>query len=204
MIRATALLPIGFSLALAVSAAPAAAQQRHDSNAPIDFNAQHMELQDKANRVLFSGSVQIRQAEMMLEAARVTVAYTGQITDGSPEVSRLDAAGGVTVTRPDQRATGQFAVYDVNKRIITMVGGVTLNQGANTVSGGRLVINLDTGRATIDGSGVGGSTAVPGTPGVQSRGGRVTGRFSVPKRANAPAATPTPAPAPAATPAPKP
>ncbi|MDQ0248950.1 lipopolysaccharide export system protein LptA [Sphingomonas kyeonggiensis] len=198
MIRATALLPIGFTLAL-LAASPAAAQQRHDSNAPIDFDAQHIELQDKNNRVILSGGVRIKQAEMTLTGARVTLAYTGQITDGSPEVSRLDAAGGVTVTRPDQSASGQYAVYDVNKRIITMVGGVTLKQGPNIVSGGRLVINLDTGRATIDGSGVGGSTAAPGTPGVQSRGGRVTGRFSVPKRANAPAT----APAPSATPAPK-
>ena len=64
MIRATALLPIGFTLALAASA-PAAAQQRHDSNAPIDFDAQHIELQDKANRVILSGGVRIKQAEMM-------------------------------------------------------------------------------------------------------------------------------------------
>jgi lipopolysaccharide export system protein LptA len=201
MIRATALLPIGIPLAL-LAATSAAAQQRHDSTAPIDFDAQHIELQDKQNRVTLSGGVRIKQAEMSLAAARVTLAYTGQITDGSPEVSRLDAAGGVTVTRPDQSATGQYAVYDVTKRIITMIGGVTLKQGPNIVSGGRLVINLDTGRATIDGSGVGGSSGASGTPGVQSRGGRVTGRFSVPKRANAPVSG-TATPAPATTPAPK-
>ncbi|NYT41293.1 OstA family protein [Sphingomonas sp. R-74633] len=195
MIRATALLPIGFTLAL-LAAAPAAAQQRHDSNAPIDFGASHIELQDKANRVLLSGSVNIKQAEMTLLAARVTLAYQGQIANGSPEVTRIDASGGVTVTRPDQSATGQYAVYDVNKHIITMVGGVTLKQAGNVVSGGRLIINLDTGRATIDGSGVGGS-ATPGASGMQSRGGRVTGRFNVPQRAT------TATPAPSATPAPK-
>ena len=184
-------------LLVALVAAPTLAQSRHNTNAPINFSADHIELQDKANRVLLSGGVRIKQAEMTLIASRVTLAYTGQITDGSPEVSRLDAAGGVSVTRPDQSATGQYAVYDVNKRIITMVGGVTLKQGPNTVSGGRLVINLDSGRATIDGSGVGGSSAAPGTPGVQSRGGRVTGRFNVPQRAT------TPSPAPTATPTPK-
>jgi lipopolysaccharide export system protein LptA len=62
-----------------------------------------------------------------------------------------------------------------------MIGGVTLRQGTNTISGGRLSIDLDTGRATIDGAGTG-AGATPGTPGVQSQGGRVTGRFSVPKR----------------------
>lgn len=161
-----------------VASGPAAAQARHNTAAPIDFAADRIELQDRANRVLLTGNVRISQAEMTLNAARVTVSYTGEITGGSPEVSRLDAAGGVTVVRPDQSARSQFAVYDLNRRVITMVGGVTLRQGANNVSGGRLTINLDTGRATIDGSGVGGSA--PGAS--PNQGGRVTGRFSVPDR----------------------
>jgi lipopolysaccharide export system protein LptA len=179
MMRPSALLlPLG--LALATLASPAAAQ-KHDSNAPIDFGASHMQLDDRANRVLLSGNVRITQAELTLTAARMTVTYTGEIVDGSPQVSRLDASGGVTVTRSDQSANGQYAVYDLNRRVITMLGGVTLRQGPNVVQGARLSINLDTGRATIDGSGVGGSTSTaPGA--VQSSGGRVTGRFSVPKR----------------------
>ncbi|MES2442033.1 MAG: LptA/OstA family protein [Pseudomonadota bacterium] len=184
MTRSLALLPLGLVAALA-AAAPAAAQSRHDSNAPIDFAAQHIQLDDRANKVLLSGGVRITQAEMSLAAARMTVTYTGEIVDGSPQVSRLDASGGVTVTRPDQSASGQYAVYDLNRRVITMLGGVTLRQGANTVQGARLSINLDTGRATIDGSGVGGG-ATGTAPGVQSQGGRVTGRFSVPKRTTQP------------------
>lgn len=166
---------------LTLLALPASAQVRHNSNAPIDFSAGTIELQDRANRAILSGGVNVRQADMTLEAARMTVAYTGQITQGSPQVSRLDASGGVTVTRPDQRARSQYAVYDLNRRVITMLGGVTLTQGAgNTVSGGRLTINLDTGRATIDGSSVGTTKAPDGS--VVRQGGRVTGRFSVPSR----------------------
>ncbi|RYY23606.1 MAG: OstA family protein [Sphingomonadales bacterium] len=179
------------STALVLAAAPAAAQTRHDSSAPIDFAAKHIELLDRENRVLLTGDVRITQANMTLSAARVTVTYTGQIANGSPEVSRLDASGGVTVARPDQTARANYAVYDLNRRVITMVGGVTLKQGSNNVSGGRLSINLDTGRATIDGSGVSGGGTTGGT-GVQSSGGRVTGRFSVPSRGTAAPATPAP------------
>ena len=166
--------------ALLLAATGAAAQQRHNTQAPIDFGADRIELQDKANRAVLSGNVSVKQAEMTLDAARMTVAYTGRAVDGNPQVSRLDASGGVTVTRPDQRARAQYAIYDLNARVITMLGSVSLTQGTNSVSGGRLVINLDTGRAVIDGSSVGGSAA-PGTATTRS-GGRVTGRFSVPDR----------------------
>lgn len=161
-------------------AGSAMGQQRHDTNAPIDFAAQSIELQDRANRAILSGGVRITQANMTLTAARVTVRYTGQVIDGSPSVSRFDASGGVTVSRPDQTAKAQYGVYDIDRRVITMLGGVTLNQGGNTVSGGRLTINLDTGRASIDGSGVGTTRAPDGS--VVRSGGRVTGRFTVPKR----------------------
>ena len=167
------------ALSLLVSGA-AVAQSAHNSAAPINFGADHIELQDKANRALLSGNVVVKQAEMTLNSARMTVAYTGQVVDGSPQVSRLDAAGGVVVTRPDQTARSNFAVYDLNKRIVTMLGAVTLIQQGNTVNGGRLTINLDTGRAVIDGSAVSGGGGKAGT--TTTGGGRVNGTFSVPKR----------------------
>lgn len=160
----------------------AVAQQPHNSNAPINFGADHIELQDKANRAVLSGNVSVKQAEMTLNSARMTVAYTGQVIGGNPQVSRLDASGGVTVKRPDQTARSQFAIYDLNRRVITMLGAVTLTQQGNTVNGGRLTMNLDTGRAVIDGSSVGSAGSNSGGSTTQSGGGRVTGVFSVPKR----------------------
>ena len=175
---------IALSLAsslLLLAASPASAQTRHDTNAPIDFGADQIELQDRANRAVLSGNVSVKQAEMTLNAQRMTVAYTGEVVGGNPQVSRLDASGGVTVRRPAQTARSQYAIYDLNRRLITMVGNVQLTQGgSNTVNGGRLTINLDTGRATIDGSAVAGG-ARPGNV-VESPRGRVTGTFSVPDR----------------------
>ncbi len=170
------LAALGF-LAIAGSAP---AQTRHDSNAPIDISANAIELQDKQQRAVFTGGAVFRQSTMTLTADRVVIAYSGQITDGAPQATRIDATGNVVLTRPDQTAKSRFAVYDINRRVVTMIGGVRLTQGANTLNGGRLSIDLDTGRATIDGSGVGSSPAPGG--GVQQSGGRVTGRFSVPKR----------------------
>lgn len=171
------LAPFALGLPLLLAAVPAAAQDRHNSNAPIDFDARSFQLDDKAGRALLSGDVVVKQADMTLRAARVTIAYSGSAAGGSPQASRVDATGGVTVTRPNQTARSSYAVYDVGGRIITMIGNVTLQQAGSNVAnaaGPRLTINLDTSRATFGGA--------PANPATRNSGGRVTGRFSVPNR----------------------
>ncbi len=168
-----------FLVLAVVMASPASAQalKGHNANAPVDVDADRIEVQDRADRAIFSGNVKVRQGGLSLDAARLTVAYSR--AGGGPTIQRLDASGGVSVRSASESATGSFAIYDLNRRLITMIGGVTLQQGANTVRGGRLVIDLNSGRSVIDGSAVGGGPGVSG-----GTGGRVTGRFSVPQRSN--------------------
>jgi lipopolysaccharide export system protein LptA len=147
----------------------------HNSNAPVNYAADRIELQDKANRVVLSGNVDITQAGLRMQAARTQVNYTNA---GSLKIQRILATGGVTVTRGTERAAGDVAVYDFNRRVITMAGNVRLNRGGDTLNGGRLVIDLKSGISSVDGS-ANGSSSVTGA--VRSSGGRVSGSFSVPQ-----------------------
>jgi lipopolysaccharide export system protein LptA len=157
-------------------AVPASGQalKGHNSNAPVDVQADRIEVQDRADRAIFSGNVRVQQAGLNLSAARLTVAYDK--AGGGRDITRIDASGGVSVTSATESARGEFAVYDLPRKLITMVGGVTLVQGANRINGGRLVIDLTSGRAVVDGN----ATGVPGVEG--GSGGRVSGRFTVSKR----------------------
>jgi lipopolysaccharide export system protein LptA len=154
-----------------VSLAPASGQvsslKGHNSNAPVDIGADRVEVEDRADRAVFSGNVVVKQQELTLTAARLTVSYSN---GGNVQVRRIDASGGVTVTSPSERAQGDFGIYDVGRRLITLIGGVTLIREGNRVNGGRLVIDLDSGRAVMD------------APGGSKSGGRVTGTFTVPKK----------------------
>jgi lipopolysaccharide export system protein LptA len=150
----------------------ASALQGHNTNAPVDVAADRIEVQDRADRAVFSGNVVVRQAQLTLNASRLTVAYTSA---GGIQIERLDASGGVVVRSPSETARGQFAVYDLNNRLITLLGGVTLVRGESRLNGGRLVIDLATGRAVMDGG---------GPAGTGTNGGRVTGTFTVPQRRN--------------------
>lgn len=142
----------------------------HDSNAPVNFAADRIEVQDRADRVVVAGNVHVTQAGLSLDAARMTVAYRNA---GDIEIDRIDASGDVRVARGNERARGDIAIYDLNRRVITILGNVQLEQGANRLSGGRLVMDLASGRSTVDGRAAGG---------VGQGGGRVTGTFTVPDR----------------------
>ena len=137
----------------------------HNSNAPVNYAANRIELQDRENRVVLSGNVQIDQANLRMTSARTIVDYSDA---GSLSIQRISATGGVTVTRGNESARGSVAVYDFNRRVITMTGDVRLQRGSDTLNGGRLTIDLRTGLSSIDGTGGGES-------------GRVTGSFSVPE-----------------------
>ncbi|MFA9199733.1 MAG: LptA/OstA family protein [Cypionkella sp.] len=148
----------------------------HNSNAPVNYSADRIELQDRQNRVVLSGGVDITQAGLRLQAARTQVNYTDA---GSLRIQRITATGGVIVTRGNERAAGDVAVYDFNRRIITLAGNVRLNRGGDTLNGGRLVIDLRSGISSVDGR-ANGSSSVTGS--VSSSGnGRVSGSFSVPQ-----------------------
>ena len=161
----------------AILSVPASGQalKGHNAKAPVDVAADRIEIQDRADRGMFVGNVVVRQAGLTLSAARLTVAYSK--AGGGLDIERLDASGGVRIVSASESASGDFAIYDLNRRLITLVGGVVLTQGGNQVRGGRLMIDLDSGRAVVDGRATGGSD----TPGVENSGGRVTGRFNVAK-----------------------
>ena len=155
--------------ALAQSSAGTSALKGHDSDAPVDVTADRIEVQDRADRAIFAGNVHVRQNELTLDTARLTVAYS---SGGGVQIQRLDAAGGVVVKSPSETARGAFGIYDLERKLITLIGDVTLTRGENRILGQRLTIDLNSGRAVIDG----------GPAGVNQSGGRVTGHFTVPKR----------------------
>jgi lipopolysaccharide export system protein LptA len=162
-LRLLVLLPL-------LAVAPAAGQQSggrgsgFNSNAPVDVDAARIEVQDRADRAIFSGGVTATQGNLRMTSARLTVAYNN---NNGVNVERLEASGGVTLRTPTETAQGNFAIYDVDRRLVTMIGNVRLVQGANRVQGGRLVLDLNSHRAVMDGG---------------TSGGRVSGRFTVPQR----------------------
>lgn len=162
------MMALTMSIPALVAAAPAAAQT-FDSKQPIDVDASRVDIADDANQAIFSGAVAIRQGSLTLNADRVRITYV-KAADGSPQVQRLDALGNVRLAQDKMRATASTGYYDVNARLVTLVGNVKMDRDGNHIEGGRVVWNLATRTSSFD-------ARSPANPG-----GRVTGRFTVPEK----------------------
>ncbi|WP_239805077.1 LptA/OstA family protein [Croceicoccus hydrothermalis] len=150
-----------------------------NSDQPVNYAADRIELQDRSNRVVLSGDVVIDQGDLRLTAERTIVNYSDT---GTLRIQRIAATGGVRVMRATETASGDVGVYDFNRRIITLTGDVALRRGSDTLNGERLTIDLNTGVSSVNGS-TASSAAIANEGGmVRRNSGRVTGSFSVPKQ----------------------
>ena len=106
----------------------------------------------------------VRRAKVvLLDDFQFICSKPGTLVEFFSHLRAIVASGGVVVTRGNEVATGDTAVYDFNQRIITMVGNASLKRDGDTLHGGRFVIDLKSGVSSASG-------------------GRVTGTFSVPKQ----------------------
>ena len=170
-----------FSGVAAFAGSPLSAQSiaGFNSDQPVNYAADRIELQDRSNRVVLSGDVVIDQGDLRLTAERTIVNYSDT---GTLRIQRIAATGGVRVMRATETASGDVGVYDFNRRIITLTGDVALRRGSDTLNGERLTIDLNTGVSSVNGS-TASSTAIANEGGmVRRNSGRVTGSFSVPKQ----------------------
>ena len=132
-----------------------------DGNSPYDVVAEKLEVDDVAKIAVFTGNVSAVQGAISMRSQELTAFYTGNAgiasadgdaaASGAPaSLTHLTARKKVVVTAKDgQTATGDWAEVDVKKNITTLGGAVVLTQGKNIVNGTRLVIDMNTGEATI-------------------------------------------------------
>lgn len=140
-----------------------------DSSKPVEITADALEVLQEQQKAIFSGNVIATQGGVNMKSKRMVVHYrnsggdktAGDEAGAAQGVSRLEADGGVLFTSAVETAQGSQAVYDVDKRMITMTGDVILTRQKNVLKGTRLEYNLATGRSVLTG-GVSGSTGSSG------------------------------------------
>jgi lipopolysaccharide transport protein LptA/LPS export ABC transporter protein LptC len=132
-----------------------------DPNAPIEIEADQLDVDDRAKTAVFRGDVLVTQSDHTIQTAELVAVYTGESGLGLGSQGQGARAGGMQLktvrarqavhirSKDGQTGKGQSAEFDVKANIVTLVGNVVLTQGGNTVTGPRAVMNLNTGESQI-------------------------------------------------------
>jgi lipopolysaccharide transport protein LptA len=130
------------------SAAGAARQ-----SGPVTIRADHLEYFDQGRKAIYRGNVRMQTENTTLEADRLDAYFTRLSSVTQVELQRAVAEGGVKVTQPGRRATGDHAEYFAAEGKIAMSGGPPLlydvEKGATT--GQRLTFYIHDDRLLVDG-----------------------------------------------------
>ncbi len=168
------------ALLASLCAAPALAQKSGtvilpggDSRAPVSIDAARLEYFDKEQKLVYSGGVVAKQGDSVMRAAALTIFMNsgamqggGASVAGENQVKRMEAAGPVTIISKDQVGMGDRAVYDKDGDKVLLIGNVSLSQGGNIIKGkadSRLIYDLKTSQAIIEGAGGINSLMTPGS-----------------------------------------
>ena len=155
---------------LLVALAPLAAHAKgvemggRDSDAPISVTSDAFTGDFQTKVGTYSGNVVVSQGDFKLHADHVRVS----VSHGKP--SRIVASGHVIFVAPSGTASGDQGIYDLGPRTITLSGNVVLAKDKDVMRGTKLVVDLDSGKATLRAQGM--------------AGGRVQGLFTPPKQSS--------------------
>ncbi|MGV6800889.1 MAG: lipopolysaccharide transport periplasmic protein LptA [bacterium] len=122
----------------------AMAQLASEPDAPIDITGKNFEVQDGKNMAIWTGDVQVVQAEIVLTAPRLVIKG---IDDG--EIDEMIATGGIRYTNGAEAISGQKAVYKAATKTITVTGNVVIVQDQQVMTGDKLVYFTETGEVQI-------------------------------------------------------
>lgn len=120
---------------------------KQDTSLPVQVEADTLAVDQATGEATFTGNVKVVQGEMTITAGVARVEYT---PDGKG-IDKVFFSGRVLFASPTDAAEAQEAVYTIATGEVVLTGDVLLTQGATTISGGRLVYNLDAGTGAMDG-----------------------------------------------------
>jgi lipopolysaccharide transport protein LptA/LPS export ABC transporter protein LptC len=134
-----------------------------DPKAPINIDAESLDVLDAAKSAVFKGNVVARQGDFVVRASELTARYSGQSGLGmastpakgdkaqAAQLQKIEARQKVVITSGDGRtASGDWADFDVKANTAVVGGKVIVSQGKSVVEGTKLLIDMNTGQSRFE------------------------------------------------------
>lgn len=142
------------------------ADMQLDNDAPIQIESDRLDIADDNGTATFIGNVNVVQGATVLKTGKLVVHYekdgNGNAEPGASAIERLEATEKVLIQSEGQQASGDEATFDMKTEILVIRGKeVVLTEGENIAVGCLLQINMQNGRAKLEGCNDGGQKKRP-------------------------------------------
>jgi lipopolysaccharide export system protein LptA len=141
-----------------------------DAKSPISIEADRLDYFEREGKAIYEGHVVVVQGDTKLTCSKLTILMDKPGTaaakpepakpeagtasaDASSRLKHMDCSGPVTVASKTQTATADNGSYDKGRSNVVLSGHVVLTDGRNVTKGDRLVYDLNTGQAAVQGGG---------------------------------------------------
>lgn len=115
----------------------------------LEVEANEMMFDYDRGELRYGGDVRVVHGDVRMRADRMVLKFSPGRTKS---LKLVEASGNVEVLRGDERAVGDQATYDPERRIITLRGSASLGSGGNSIGGESVVVYLAERRAEVKGS----------------------------------------------------
>lgn len=116
----------------------------------IEIIADEMEWNKQKNEAIALGNAKAIKGNTVITANKITGTLSN--TSKDQRIIKLIAIGKVKFTRMGEIATGEKAIYDLEKDTIVIQGNVSLKKNGNVMVGESLIIDLSNGLSKLSGS----------------------------------------------------
>lgn len=127
---------------------PFSGLQLSGEKGPIDIKSDALDLDYKANQVLFHGHVKAKQGTALLDSNTLRVSYG----ENFKQVKQIIAQGNVKITQGGRWATGEQAVLNQIERTVVMTGNPVVHDGPDQIAGDKITIYLDSQKSVVEGA----------------------------------------------------
>jgi lipopolysaccharide export system protein LptA len=124
----------------------------------IVIKSNRLEVDNKKRVVTFTGHVDARRGDLIINCEKMFVYYSGTMTDdpsqkGDLKIEKIVAVGEVRITRPSGGlAMAEEAVYYQQDEKVILTGNPTVKQGEDVVEGSTITLYLREDRSVVEGS----------------------------------------------------
>lgn len=153
--KRTLLIPAAAAAAIALCA-PIASAQLSAGGGPISYSADNLEYTDNQRQLVLTGNVDVVQSDSRLQSDKLTLFFKAGASQGqggnalgTGDIEKIIAEGQVYYVRPEQKARGDRAVYEVSSDSVTFTGNVVVASDENVMRGDTLVLNIGSGRTVF-------------------------------------------------------